>query len=81
MNLYELKNKIDKLIEEGKGDIEIYEYDRTSMYAKKINNIAMMLLYDRDLYSIDKENYQYRSMNESEINSIFINGTEVIRFY
>ena len=81
MNLYELKNKIDKLIEEGKGDIEIYEYDRTSMYAKKINNIAMMLLYDRDLYSIDKENYKYRSMNESEINNIFINGTEVIRFY
>ena len=81
MNLYELKTKIDKLIEEGKGNTEIYEYDRTSMYASKINNISMMLWYERDLYPIDKENYKYRSMSESEINNIFNNGKKVARFY
>jgi len=36
MNLYELKKKIDKLIEQGEGDLSIYDYDKTSMYAKKL---------------------------------------------
>ena len=81
MNLYELKKKIDKLIEQGEGDLEIYDYDKTSMYAEKIDNMIIMLLYDRDLYSINKENYRYRSMSESEINNIFNNGKKVARFY
>jgi len=81
MNLYELKKKIDKLIEQGEGDLEIYDYDKTSMYVEKIDNMIIMLLYDRDLYSINKENYRYRSMSESEINNIFNNGKKVGRFY
>jgi len=81
MNLYELKKKIDKLIEQGEGDLEIYDYDKTSMYVEKIDNMIIMLLYDRDLYSINKENYRYRSMSESEINNIFNNGKKVARFY
>jgi len=43
--------------------------------------MIIMLLYDRDLYSINKENYRYRSMSESEINNIFNNGKKVVRFY
>jgi len=81
MNLNELKSKIDKLIEQGKGDLEIYDYDKTSMYAKKINNIEIVLLYNRDLYLTDRENYKYRSMNELDVDIIFNNGEEVIKFY
>jgi len=81
MNLYELKKKIDKLIKQGEGDLEIYDYGKVSMYAEEINNMVIMLLYDRDLYSINKEDYRYRGMSEFEINNIFNNSKKVARFY
>lgn len=52
------------------------------MYAEKIrsHDICIEILYNRDFYSLDKEDHGYRHMSESEIDNIFINGERVIRF-
>lgn len=79
MIINDLKEKIDNLIENGYGNLEIYK-DGGDGCADRIIKLRFQLLYEGKFYPTDRENNMYKNILDSRIEDIFKYGEWVIRF-